>query len=82
MIKLVALVPLFPLLGFIITGLFGKSLSKTVAGVVASGAILLSFIVSVLLFIDLNECWRQCNTHRKTCSIGFRQVSFLPIYPY
>jgi NADH-quinone oxidoreductase subunit L len=54
MIKLVALVPLFPLLGFIITGLFGKSLSKTVAGVVASGAILLSFIVSVLLFIELN----------------------------
>jgi NADH-quinone oxidoreductase subunit L len=55
MIKLVALVPLFPLLGFIITGLFGKSLSKTVAGVVASGAILLSFIVSLLLFINLNE---------------------------
>lgn len=55
MIKLVALVPLFPLLGFIITGLFGKSLSKTVAGVVASGAILLSFVVSLLLFIDLLE---------------------------
>ncbi|HRG58240.1 MAG TPA: NADH-quinone oxidoreductase subunit L [Bacteroidia bacterium] len=55
MIKLVALVPLFPLLGFIITGLFGKSLSKTFAGIVASGAILLSFIVSLLLFIQLNE---------------------------
>jgi NADH-quinone oxidoreductase subunit L len=55
MIKLVALVPLFPLLGFIITGLFGKSLSKTVAGIVASGAILLSFVVSLLLFIELNQ---------------------------
>ena len=55
MIKLVALVPLFPLLGFIITGLFGKSLSKAVAGIVASGAILLSFVVSLLLFIELNQ---------------------------
>lgn len=55
MIKSVALVPLFPLLGFIITGLFGKSLSKTAAGIIASGAILLSFVVSLLLFFQLNN---------------------------
>jgi len=55
MIKLVALVPLFPLMGFIITGLFGKSLSKTAGGIIASGAILLSFVVSLLLFIQLLE---------------------------
>jgi NADH-quinone oxidoreductase subunit L len=54
MIKLVALVPLFPLLGFVITGFFGKSLSKALAGIVASGAILLSFIISLLIFIELN----------------------------
>ncbi|MFN4813633.1 MAG: NADH-quinone oxidoreductase subunit L [Bacteroidota bacterium] len=55
MIKSVALVPLFPLLGFIITGLFGKSLSKSAAGIIASGAILLSFVVSLLLFFHLNN---------------------------
>ena len=53
MIKLVALVPLFPLLGFIITGLFSKSLSKTMAGIIASGAVFLSFAVSVVLFFQL-----------------------------
>lgn len=55
MIKLVALIPLFPLLGFIINGFFGKKISKGLSGAIASMAVLASFIVSVLIFIDLKE---------------------------
>ncbi|MEP7319963.1 MAG: NADH-quinone oxidoreductase subunit L, partial [Panacibacter sp.] len=53
--KLVYLVPLFPLLGFLINGLFRKSLSKTIIGVIGSGTVLLSFIVSILLFLDVKS---------------------------
>lgn len=55
MIKLAALIPLFPLLGFIINGFFGKRLSKGLSGGIASLAILASFILSVLVFIELQS---------------------------
>lgn len=48
--KLVTLIPLFPLAGFLYITFFGKGLSKNFIGGVASAAILLSFIVSVLVF--------------------------------
>jgi NADH-quinone oxidoreductase subunit L len=53
MSKLIYLVPLFPLIGFLINGLGRKSLSKTIIGIIGSGAILASFIVSLVLFFDV-----------------------------
>jgi NADH-quinone oxidoreductase subunit L len=47
-----SLVALFPLLGFFVTSLFGKSL-KHASGWIASGMILLSFICSLFLFLNL-----------------------------
>jgi NADH-quinone oxidoreductase subunit L len=38
------LIPVFPLLGFLINGLFGKRLSKSVIGSVAIGSVVLSFL--------------------------------------
>lgn len=55
MIKLVALIPLFPLLGFLINGLFGKKISKNLSGIIASAAVFASFAISLLIFIDLEE---------------------------
>ncbi|TAE12347.1 MAG: NADH-quinone oxidoreductase subunit L [Bacteroidetes bacterium] len=49
------LVPLFPLLGAIISGLFRNQLSKTAAGIIASGAIAASFVVSFLLFFQVKS---------------------------
>jgi len=49
------LVPLFPLLGFLINGLLRKSLSKSLIGIIGSGAILASFIVSIMLFLQVKE---------------------------
>ncbi len=54
MIKLVGLIPLFPLIGFLINGFFGKKLSKSVSGGIACISILASFIVSVLIFMELH----------------------------
>ncbi len=51
--KLVYLIPLFPLIGFLINGLGRKSLSKSLIGVIGSGAILASFAVSLVLFFDV-----------------------------
>lgn len=54
MIKLIGLVPLFPLIGFLINGFFGKKISKGLSGIIASVSILASFILSVLIFVELN----------------------------
>ncbi len=53
MSHLVFLVPLFPLLGFLINGLLRKQLPKPVTGFIGSGAILASFVVSMMLFLDV-----------------------------
>jgi NADH-quinone oxidoreductase subunit L len=55
MSKLVYLVPLFPLLGFLINGLLRKSLSKSAIGFTGSGAMLASFVVSLLIFFDVKN---------------------------
>lgn len=55
MIKLIALVPLFPLIGFLINGFFGKKISKGLSGGIASVSILASFIVSLLAFLELHH---------------------------
>lgn len=55
MIKLIALVPLFPLLGFAINGLFGKKLSKGLSGGIACISVLASFIVSLLIFMEVQS---------------------------
>eukprot|EP01035_Chromulina_nebulosa_P003392 gene3392-4620_t len=53
--ELVGLVPLFPLLGFIMIGLLGKRLPKSVAGILASLLVLASFGVSLGIFIELSS---------------------------
>jgi len=54
MIKLIGLVPLLPLIGFVIIGLFGKKLSKLIVGVIGSGAVLGAFAISLGVFFELN----------------------------
>ena len=55
MAKLVYLVPLFPLIGFLITGLGRKLLSKSLIGLIGSGVILASFIVSLGIFFEVRH---------------------------
>ena len=54
-IDYVWLVPMFPLLGFLLNGLLRNSLSKPLAGIIGSGSILASFIVSVMIFMQVKS---------------------------
>jgi len=48
--QLIYLVPLFPLLSFIIIALFGKNISKSITTFLAPGSILASFVVALTIF--------------------------------
>lgn len=50
MLAFIWLIPLLPLLGFIINGLGQRSFSKSFIGILASGAVFASFILSVAVF--------------------------------
>jgi NADH-quinone oxidoreductase subunit L len=52
MMDYVWLIPLFPLIGFLINGLVGKSLPKSVVGAIGSAAVGLSFLVTVAIFLE------------------------------
>ncbi len=54
-LELSYLVPLFPLIGFLIIGLGRKYLSKSLTGILGSGVILFSFLVSVWIFFQVKE---------------------------
>lgn len=62
MTNIVSLVPLFPLIGFLILGLFGNKLSKTTSAIIASGAILISFVLSVVLFLELQKAPKDASS--------------------
>jgi NADH-quinone oxidoreductase subunit L len=50
--QLVYLIPLFPLVSFVIIALFGKNLSKSITTFLAPGSILASFVVALLIFFS------------------------------
>ncbi|MFZ9718426.1 MAG: NADH-quinone oxidoreductase subunit L [Chitinophagaceae bacterium] len=55
MTNLVSLVPLFPLLGFLINGLARNYVSKTLAAFIGSAMIFASFVLSVLIFNEVRS---------------------------
>src|SRR5215204_1142 len=50
--NLILLIPLLPFIGFLINGLGRKSLSKGLVSIVGCGAVLASFIISLILFLN------------------------------
>ncbi|TAL68974.1 MAG: NADH-quinone oxidoreductase subunit L [Bacteroidetes bacterium] len=51
--ELIKFVPLFPLIGFLVLGLFGKYLKKeALIGAIGSGTVFGSFVISLLIFFD------------------------------
>ena len=55
MLQLIALVPLLPLIGFLINGIGNKSIPKSLVGIIGSGMMLLSFIISLGIFFELKN---------------------------
>lgn len=54
-LQLVWLIPLLPLIGFLINGLLRRQLSKALTGIIGSGVILGSFVVSLLIFLQVKQ---------------------------
>jgi NADH-quinone oxidoreductase subunit L len=52
---LIILVPLLPFIGFLINGLFRRSLSRSMVGIIGSGVILAAFAISVVLFLHVKN---------------------------
>src|SRR5665647_1854400 len=58
-LQIVWLIPFLPLISFLINGLGRNNLSKTLAGIIGSGVILASFLISVYVFFIV----KGDNTH-------------------
>ena len=58
-LQMVWLIPMLPLLGFLINGLGRKQVSKTMAGIIGSGTVFLSFLLSLYVFFSV----KGGNTH-------------------
>ncbi len=54
-LQLVWLIPLLPLVGFVINGLGRKSLSKNLSGIIGSAVVLASFVLSTLVFMQVKS---------------------------
>lgn len=54
-LQLVWLVPVLPLIGFLINGLFRRQLSKSLVNIIGCGTVLASFVISILIFIDVKN---------------------------
>ena len=53
--NLVWLIPTFPLLGFVLLGLFGKNLSKNTVALIGCGTMLLALALSLGIFIEAKD---------------------------
>ncbi|MBS1782806.1 MAG: NADH-quinone oxidoreductase subunit L [Bacteroidetes bacterium] len=55
MIQFIYLVPLFPLLGFLINGFGWRTIPKNLGGIIGSTSVLASFVVSLLIFFEVKN---------------------------
>ena len=75
-LQIVYLIPLLPLFGFLINGLGRKQLSKSAIGIIGSGVILASFVLSIWVFLQV----KGGNTHEAQyfdfISVGSLKIPF------
>jgi NADH-quinone oxidoreductase subunit L len=75
-LQIVYLIPLLPLIGFLINGLGRKQLSKSAIGIIGSGVILASFVLSIWVFLQV----KGGNTHEAHyfdfISVGSLKIPF------
>ena len=66
-----------PLVGFLINTFFGKSLGKSISGVIGTAAIVVSFLCTISLFSQINTDGKEITFHLADWfSIGSIQVNF------
>ncbi|MCC7402523.1 MAG: NADH-quinone oxidoreductase subunit L [Chitinophagaceae bacterium] len=75
-LQLVWLIPFFPLIGFLINGLFRKQLSKSLIALTGCGTILVSFILSVWVFLQVKNGNSDVAEYFNFISAGSFKVPF------
>jgi NADH-quinone oxidoreductase subunit L len=71
------LIPLFPLIGFLLNGLFGKRFSKPIINVTAIGSVMVSFLYVIALLFKLWPLTTAYSEHNFTwIQSGFLQIGF------
>nr|HQE13423.1 proton-conducting transporter membrane subunit [Flavipsychrobacter sp.] len=76
MIQFIYLVPLFPLLGFLINGWGWRSIPKSLGGIIGSTSVLASFIVSLLIFFEVKQGASEVVTLFDFINSGRLQIPF------
>ena len=77
MSEIVFLIPLFPLLGFLITGIGSRSLPRKVTAFLAPGMILISFALSVFVFFNLQSFSTSLTRYLSTSLTFFFPLNLL-----
>jgi len=75
-LHLAYLIPLFPLVGFLINGLGRRHLSKGMTGTIGSGAILASFAVSLWVFFEVKSGNTAVVNYFNFISVGDLHIPF------
>ncbi len=70
------LIPFFPLIGFLIIGLARKNLSKSIIGIIGSGVILASFVMSVWVFIQVKDGNSHVANYFNFINVGNFKIPF------
>jgi NADH-quinone oxidoreductase subunit L len=78
MAQLVWLIPVLPLVGFLLTGLFRNYLSKSLTSIIGCGTILVAFVVSALIFGEVSKAGAEPVTVTlfDFISVGKLQIPF------
>lgn len=74
--NLIPLIPFLPLIGFAINGLFGKNLSKNLVGIIGSGTLLASFLLTVACYNEVSTSGAIQSTLYQFMAVDSLQVNF------
>ncbi len=74
--QLLPLIPFLPFLGFVINGLFGKNLSKTAVGLIGSGTLLASFLLTIACFNQVGASGPIQGVLYEFMSVGSLHIDF------
>ncbi len=74
--QLLPLIPFLPFLGFVINGLFGKNMSKTVVGLIGSGTLLASFLLTIACFNQVSASGPIQSVLYNFLTVGNLQINF------
>ncbi len=75
-LQIVYLIPLLPLIGFLINGLGRKHLSKSTISVIGCGTILASFVISIWVFLQVKNGNTHVANYYDFISVGSLKIPF------